>query len=77
VDVPAAISINRVSEGLVIVGPEEVTHKTTEQNPKSALGLAELKNFFLEMYFPRITPSTSIPSVMNNGTQITAYATGD
>lgn len=38
-------------------------HKTTEQNPKSASGLAELINFFFDTYFPRMTPSTSIPTV--------------
>ena len=46
------------------------THKTTEQKPKSAFGLAELINFFLETYFPRITPSTSIPGWRNNDAEL-------
>lgn len=36
------------------------THKITEQNPNSLF--AALRNFALDMNFPRRTPSTSIPA---------------
>ena len=62
-DVPAAIELFVSGEMAMHSreGGSVGAHKTTEQNPKSASGLAELINFFFETYFPRITPSMSTP----------------
>lgn len=48
-------------------------HKITEQNPKSAAGFAADRNFDLDTYFPRSTPSTSIP-VLVGGACGTAFS---